>query len=118
MLSGRELPLEVGLLCHERVPDLAGGVRLTSSGDSFSLVGDDNMLASESPSRSMDSSRVRSVFSVASARGVVIGESNFSGGSARRAVEVWLYWRLERGEGVFAGDDFWGDIDRARSDEH
>ena len=36
-------------------------------------------------------------------------DSNF-GASVRRAL-----WRLERGEGVLAGEDFCGDMDLARS---
>lgn len=92
MLKGRVLPLLCGRRCHERVPDLAGGVRLTSSGDSFSFVGDESMLASLSPSRPAESSRIRSDWvSVGSARAVVAGESSFCGGSVRRVEVDWLY---------------------------
>lgn len=75
----------------------------TSEGASFSFVGEElrSIEVSGFASGSADSELLRSLEN--------LGESSFNA-SVRCTLR-----RLERGEGVFAGDDFCGEMDRARS---
>jgi hypothetical protein len=75
----------------------------TSEGASFSLVGEElkSIEVSAFASGSADLEALSSLWN--------LGESSFN------ASVRWTLRRLERGEGVFAGDDFCGEMDRARS---
>ena len=118
-LLGRSEDCEVGRLCHDRV-DRAEGmpmegevmdmlVRLMSDsdGESFSLVGE------------LEESVALSMFSAeggaARGRGLPVlsrpGEARLVPSEAEGRMPT----RWEEGDGVFAGDDFWGEIDLARS---
>lgn len=99
MLNGRLPPRELGLRCQDKGEALAGGVFVApgfvseSKGASFSLLGDDEKaIASVSCSGSGDGLRALS--------GLVAGDSSFN------ASEIWILRRLERGDGVWTGDDF------------
>lgn len=106
MLNGLVPPRDVGRLCHD-----SGDARVEallrfaseSMGDWFSLVGEvlawaDAML-SRSASESTEASR----------------ECGWGDSSLRASEERCRLRRLERGEGVFAGEDFCGEMDLARS---
>lgn len=111
---GRSEACDVGLLCHERVgvrvgtPALGGGdvtevldcLRSNSKGNSFSLVGETESIASAA------GGAIRSC-SFAERSG--IGEDAKLKGSPDCIV------LLRFAGGVLAGDDFWGDMDLARS---
>lgn len=117
MLNGRgpprPPPREVGRLCHERVELRPGDVdaplifdssiSVSASAESwFSLAEDEEKEIFEaSGSGVADGSRLLS-------ESVAVGSSLIP--SVRRAP-----WRLDRGDGVFAGEDFWGEMDLARS---
>jgi hypothetical protein len=75
----------------------------TSEGASFSLVGEE-LRSIEVSAFASDSDNREALSSLWN-----LGESSFN------ASVRWILRRLERGEGVFAGDDFCGEMDRARS---
>lgn len=100
MLSGRTPPRDLGRCCHDSVPLRVGvdaGFVSVSTGDWFSLVGEvEFAMVSAFSWTSRSEPRVGSgVFSLDGA-----GDSSFN------ASVRWTLRRLERGEGVFAGDDF------------
>jgi hypothetical protein len=87
------------------VGGVVAGLVSTSEGASFSFVGEElkSIEVSGFASGSDDREVLSSLWN--------LGESSFNA-SVRCTLR-----RLERerGEGVFAGDDFWGEMDRARS---
>lgn len=105
MLNGLLPPLEAGRRCHER-DSLLGGVfpcfeaESVPAGASFSLVGESEraMLLSRSTDCCRDSLKVAD------------GESSLT--ASERLI---LRALGARGDGVLAGDDFWGEMDLARS---
>lgn len=112
-LNGRP-PRDLGRCCHDRVPDrarAAAGLVSVSSGESFSLVGDVEFAIVSAGSSTSTS---------AAAAGGRVGSGVFSldaaGDSSFNASERWMLRRLARGDGVFAGDDFCGEMDLARSE--
>lgn len=94
------MPLRVGV---------NAGFASVSAGGSFSFVGD------------VESAMVSAAVLPSSRSGPRVGSGVFSldagaGDSSFNASVRWMLRRLDRGEGVFAGDDFCGEMDLARSE--
>jgi hypothetical protein len=76
---------------------------LTSKGDSFSFEGE------------VEKTSIVDVSDASRVLGGGLEELSITGDESLKSSESWAVVRCEDGGGVFAGDDFWGEIDLARS---